>query len=63
MGRVQGVSGGLGIEVGRNEGENLLGESIDRCEACVLQRADGRKGELQPLLEAPKLWGIQGQEW
>ena len=46
MGRVEDVSGDLGIEVGRNEGENLLGESIYRCEARVLQRANGRKGKL-----------------
>ena len=55
MGRVKDVSGDLGIKVSRDEGENLLGESIYRCESRVLQRADGRKGELQFFFKIPEL--------
>lgn len=51
MGRVQGILGSPGIELGNDESKNLLGESTDRWNSRVLQRADGRKGELQLLLK------------
>ena len=61
MGGIQGVTGALGIEVGRNESDNLLGESIDRSNARFLQSVDSRKGELKLPLEGDELWDIQGQ--
>ena len=55
MGGVQGVLVSPGIEVGRNESDNILGALIDRWNAHVLQCTDGRKGKLQLLLKVAQL--------
>jgi len=62
MGRVEGAQSIPAIKVGRDESENVLGESVDHRNDYVFQRANGRKGESQLIFKVVELWGIRCQD-